>query len=152
MKLSSKGRYGLKAMFELALNNGNDPVPLNFIAKKQGISEQYLEQIFSNLRKSGLITSVRGTQGGYLLSKSASGITVGNILEALEGPVTLSACVSDDDICDNSETCVTKNVWTKIKNGMEEVLHSITLQNMIDDYYLANNKNDYINIIRDKRL
>lgn len=134
MKLTSKGRYGLKAMFELALNSGDSPVPLNIIAKKQDISEQYLEQIFSNLKKSGLITSVRGTQGGYLLAKIPEDITVGDVLEALEGPVTLSACVVDEGVCDNSDMCVTKSVWVRIKDGMEEVLNSVTLQDMIDDY------------------
>lgn len=149
MKLSSRGRYGLKAMFELALNDGSGPVPLKLIAKRQGISEQYLEQIFSNLKKSELITSVRGTQGGYLLSKEAEHITVGDIIEALEGSVSLSACVLDDDVCDNSDICVTKNVWTKVKEGMEEVLHSITLQDMLDDYNDVKKESDYINIIKE---
>ena len=134
MKLSTKGRYGLKAMFELSLNQENGPVPLKLIAKKQNISDQYLEQIFSKLRKSGLVQSVRGAQGGYLLAKDASNITVGDILTVLEGPISLSDCVLDEDVCENSSICVTKVVWEKMKKGIDEVVNSITLQDMINDY------------------
>lgn len=81
MKLSTKGRYGLKAMFELSINKNKGPLPLKLIAKNQSISEQYLEQIFSTLKKSGLIKSVRGAQGGYLLNKEAKDISVGDILK-----------------------------------------------------------------------
>ncbi len=150
MKLSTKGRYGLKAMFELSLHEQNGPVPLKHIAKKQNISEQYLEQIFSNLRKSNLVKSVRGSQGGYLLAKKAIDITVGDILTVLEGPVSLSDCVLDEDKCENSDKCVTKVVWEKIKKGIEDVIDSITLQDMIDDYNknkLDNDINDIINLI-----
>ena len=86
MKLSTKGKYGLKAMFELAVSgNEKDPVPLKYIANRQEISDQYLEQIFSSLKKAGLVKSVRGAQGGYFLSKPASEITVADILRVLEG-------------------------------------------------------------------
>ena len=134
MKLSTKGRYGLKAMFELSITQTSGPVPLKYIAKRQSISDQYLEQIFSALKKSGLVTSVRGAQGGYLLAKEPKDITVGDILTVLEGPVSLSDCVMDEDICENSNCCVTKVVWEKMKKGIEEVIHSITLQDMINDY------------------
>lgn len=134
MKLSTKGRYGLKAMFELSINQSQGPVPLKVIANNQHISEQYLEQIFSKLKKSGIIKSVRGSQGGYLLAKDAKDISVGDILVVLEGPVSLSECVLDEDVCENSGTCVTKIVWEKLKKGIEDVIYSITLQDMINDY------------------
>ncbi len=134
MKLSTKGRYGLKAMFELSLNEDNGPVPLKYIAKKQNISEQYLEQIFSSLKKSGLVKSVRGAQGGYLLAKKPEEIKVGDILVVLEGPISISDCVIDEDICENSNMCVTKVVWEKLKKGIEDVINAINLQDMIDDY------------------
>ncbi|CEI73630.1 MULTISPECIES: RrF2 family transcriptional regulator [Romboutsia] len=134
MKLSTKGRYGLKAMFELSLNEENGPVPLKYIAKKQNISEQYLEQIFSSLKKSGLVKSVRGAQGGYLLAKKPEEIKVGDILVVLEGPISISDCVIDEDICENSNICVTKVVWEKLKKGIEDVINAINLQDMIDDY------------------
>ncbi len=147
MKLSTKGRYGLKAMFELSLHQHNGPVPLKFIAKKQNISEQYLEQIFSCLKKSKLVTSVRGAQGGYLLGKEAKDIRVGDILTVLEGPVSLSDCLLDEDVCENSDKCVTKVVWEKIKKGIEDVVNSITLQDMIDDYNKDKLENDITNLI-----
>lgn len=134
MKLSTKGRYGLKAMFELSLNEENGPVPLKYIAKKQNISEQYLEQIFSSLKKSGLVKSVRGAQGGYLLARKPEDIKVGDILVVLEGPISISDCVIDEDICENSNICVTKVVWEKLKKGIEDVINAINLQDMIDDY------------------
>ena len=146
MKLSTKGRYGLKAMFELALNQDNGPVSLKFIAKKQKISDQYLEQIFSSLKKSGLVKSVRGAQGGYLLSKNAEDITVGDILVVLEGPVALSDCVLDEDVCENPNMCVTKIVWEKMKKGIEDVIDSITLKDMINDYNKNKLENDITNI------
>lgn len=147
MKLSTKGRYGLKAMFELSLNQDNGPVPLKFIAKKQNVSDQYLEQIFSKLKKSGLVKSVRGSQGGYLLGKEAKDITVGDILTVLEGPISLSDCVLDEDVCENSSVCVTKVVWEKMKKGIDEVVNSITLQDMMNDYNKTKLKNDITNLI-----
>lgn len=147
MKLSTKGRYGLKAMFELSLTQNSGPVPLKHIAKKQNISDQYLEQIFSSLKKSGLVKSVRGAQGGYLLAKEPKDITVGDILVVLEGPVSLSDCVLDEDICENSNICVTKIVWEKIKKGIEDVIESITLQDMINDYNKNKLDNDITNLI-----
>lgn len=147
MKLSTKGRYGLKAMFELSLTQNSGPVPLKYIAKKQNISDQYLEQIFSSLKKSGLVKSVRGAQGGYLLAKEPQDITVGDILVVLEGPVSLSDCVLDEDICENSNVCVTKIVWEKIKKGIEDVIESITLQDMINDYNKNKLDNDITNLI-----
>ncbi|MEG1312466.1 MAG: Rrf2 family transcriptional regulator [Romboutsia sp.] len=147
MKLSTKGRYGLKAMFELSLNQDNGPVPLKYIAKKQNVSDQYLEQIFSKLKKSGLVTSVRGSQGGYLLAKEAKYITVGDILTVLEGPISLSDCVLDEDVCENSSVCVTKVVWEKMKKGIDEVINSITLQDMINDYNKNKPENDITNLI-----
>lgn len=147
MKLSTKGRYGLKAMFELSLRQTCGPVPLKQIAQKQNISEQYLEQIFSILKKSGLIKSVRGAQGGYLLVKEPKDITVGDILIVLEGPVSLSDCVLDEDVCENSGKCVTKVVWEKMKKGIEDVINSITLQDMIDDHNKNILENDITNLI-----
>ncbi|MGL4797053.1 MAG: RrF2 family transcriptional regulator [Paraclostridium sp.] len=147
MKLSTKGRYGLKAMFELSLRQAGGPVPLKQIAQKQNISEQYLEQIFSALKKSGLIKSVRGAQGGYLLVKEPKDITVGDILIVLEGPVSLSDCVIDEDVCANSGVCVTKVVWERLKKGIEDVINSITLQDMIDDYNKNKNINDITELI-----
>lgn len=134
MKLSTKGKYGLKAMFELALSSNGEPVSLKYIAKKQGISDQYLEQIFSILKKAGLVKSVRGAQGGYYISKEPCEITVADILRVLEGDMAFTDCLLDKDACENFDSCATKFVWAKIKESIEEVTNSISLQDMIDDY------------------
>ncbi|WP_018589675.1 RrF2 family transcriptional regulator [Terrisporobacter glycolicus] len=143
MKLSTKGKYGLKAIFELSLHVNEGPMPLNMIASKQKIPEQYLEQIFSTLKKSKLITSVRGAQGGYLLNKAPNEVTVGDVLAILEGPVALSQCIIEEGVCENSNDCSTKLVWEKLKKGIEDVLNSITLQDMVDDYNKKNNIKEF---------
>lgn len=142
MRLSTKGRYGLKAMFQLALHYGEGPIPLNNVAQEQKISESYLEQLVATLKKNGFLESVRGAQGGYYLSKSPSEITVGNILRALEGDIAPADCVIDgDDInCERAEYCVTKLVWEKIRDSIDDVVDSITLQDMIDEHNILMSK------------
>lgn len=136
MKLSTKGRYGLKAMFELALHYGEGPIPLKNIAESQEIPESYLEQLVAVLKRNGLATSVRGAQGGYLLSDAPKNITVGDVIRALEGDIAPSDCVLSENIgkCEKQDFCVTKNVWIKIKNSINDVIDSITLQDMVDDF------------------
>jgi len=147
MKLSTKGRYGLKAMFELALHYGEGPISLKSIAENQEISESYLEQLVAVLKKKGLATSVRGAQGGYLLSDDPKNITVGDVIRALEGDIAPSDCVLNENIgkCEKQDFCVTKNVWMKIKNSINDVIDSITLQDMVDDFAKINDdkKNIY---------
>lgn len=145
MKLSTKGRYGLKAMFDLALHYGDGPISLKSIAERQLISDHYLEQLIACLRKAGLVKSVRGAQGGYMLADNPSKITVGDIIRVLEGPLSPSDCVSEDEpsSCDRADCCVTRTVWEKIRLSISEVIDSITLQNMLDDYEKINsNKKD----------
>lgn len=146
MKLSTKGRYGLKAMFELALHYGEGPVALRNIAESQDISEHYLEQLIAVLRKNGLATSVRGAQGGYLLNDEPKNITVGDVIRALEGDIAPSECVLDENLgkCVKEDFCVTKNVWVKIKNSINDVIDSITLQDMVDDFIRTNGKKGYM--------
>lgn len=134
MKLSTKGRYGLMAMFELALEYGNGPIPLKNIAEKQSLSDSYLEQLFSTLRKDGLLNSVRGAQGGYMLARGPHEITVGQILRSLEGDLSPADCASDEAIeCVREDNCATKTVLVKIKNSIDEVIDSITLADMLLD-------------------
>lgn len=134
MKLSTKGRYGLMAMFELALEYGNGPISLKTIALKQELSDNYLEQLFSVLRKDKLLNSVRGSQGGYMLSREPKDITVGDILRSLEGNLAPADCVVDEDNgCYKDDGCATKLVLIKIKNSIDEVVDSITLEDMIKD-------------------
>lgn len=136
MKLSTKGRYGLKAMLELAVHSGEKPMPLKLIAEHQDISEPYLEQLISLLRKSGLVKSVRGAQGGYQLAMPAEEITVGDILRALEGPIAPTDCVSEEENydCERLDYCVTRLIWEKIRDSISNVVDNITLQDMAEEH------------------
>ncbi|RKD27925.1 transcriptional regulator, BadM/Rrf2 family [Caminicella sporogenes DSM 14501] len=146
MKLSTKGRYGLKAMLELALNYGEGPIALNSIAERQNLSVHYLEQLIASLRKAGLVKSVRGAQGGYMLADKPENITVGDVIRTLEGPIAPAECVIEDDNndCSKADYCVTRIIWEKIKVSIDEVIDSITLQNMVDDYKKINDSNSYM--------
>ena len=123
------------AMFQLGLEFGKGPIPLNSIAEEQGLSEAYLEQLFSTLRKDGLIKSVRGAQGGYMLTHEPSKITVGQILRSLEGDMAIADCAGDDPSsdCSKENGCATKLVLVKIKNSIDEVIDSISLKDMMDE-------------------
>lgn len=132
MKLSTKGRYGIKAMLDLALHYGMEPISIKSISKRQNISEYYLEQLFSNLRKANLIKSVRGAQGGYSLEKSPSETNVFEIMEILEGPIEVSECIETEN-CSNIDCCATRLLWVKIKDSIDNVMKSTSLQDMVDD-------------------
>lgn len=134
MKISTKGRYGLRAMLALATNSGGGHLALNAIAESQNISSNYLEQVFSMLRKSGLVKSVKGAQGGYVLANHPANITVGNILRALEGELTVTGN-NEDQTSDNAmEHCLKIAVWDKINASIDSVIDSITLEDLINDY------------------
>lgn len=136
MKLSTKGRYGVKAMVDLAIHYGKQPSSIKNIAERQNISEYYLEQLFSSLRKSELIKSVRGAQGGYMLSRDPKDITVLQIMEVLEGPVEISDCIDENNekSCDNMDCCATRLLWSRIKESIDSVMESTTLEDMLEDY------------------
>lgn len=133
MKLSTKGRYGVKAMVDLAIHYGNSPVSIKTISERQSISEYYLEQLFSPLRKAGLIKSIRGAQGGYVLNREPKDITVADVMNVLEGPIEIAECIEGTE-CDNVDFCATRLLWEKIKNSIDEVMENITLQDIVDDY------------------
>jgi len=133
MKLSTKGRYGVKAMVDLAIHYGGEPISIKTISERQNISEYYLEQLFSPLRKAELIRSIRGAQGGYVLSRSPKDITIAEIMEVLEGPIEISSCL-DEKSCNNVDCCATRLLWAKIKNSIDSVTKSTTLQDILDDY------------------
>jgi len=141
LKLSTKGRYGLKAMYDLALNYGDEPIPLKNIAERQDISEPYLEQLMAILKKEGLVQSVRGAYGGYLLTREPSKITVGDVLRALEGPIGLVDCVLEQDAaeCEKYDSCITRIVWEKIRDSIIKTIDSITLWDMCHE---ISNKNE----------
>ncbi|HPA55499.1 MAG TPA: Rrf2 family transcriptional regulator [Bacillota bacterium] len=143
MILSTKGRYGLKIMYELALNYGEGPMPLKEIAQRQQLSETYLEQLIAHLKKAGLVRSIRGAQGGYELIRKPEEISVGEIIRTLEGPLAPSECVMDDEPeCSKAENCVTRLIWEKIMEGINNVVDSITLNDMVNDYYKLKRKKE----------
>ena len=135
MKFSTRSRYGVRAMFELAIHDIDNPMSLKTIAKNQNLSEHYLEQLMSALRKGGLINSTRGAQGGYVLAKAPKEIRISDIVQILEGPIVPVGCVSQDSdsICDNIENCVTYPIWKKVQEKVIEVLDSITLASLIEN-------------------
>ena len=133
MKLSTRARYGIHAMFELAMRYGLGPQPLKSIAESQSIPEQYLEQLIALLRRGGLVESTRGAQGGYMLSKKPEQITMGELMHVLEGPILLADCLSDEKNCERACACPTKVVWQRLSRSIDDVLYSVTLQDMLDD-------------------
>jgi len=145
MKISTKGHYGVQAMFDLAQHYGEGPISLKSVAERQALSEHYLEQLIAGLRKAGLVKSVRGAQGGYTLSRDPSEIKVGDIVRVLEGPIAPVECVNDDDSeqCMKAEFCITKNVWEKVKDSIEDVLDSISLADMCKDAEKAKMNKDF---------
>ena len=137
MKISTKGRYGVAAMYDLAMNYGQGPISLKSIAQRQKISENYLEQLVSTLRKAGYVKSIRGAQGGYTLSKEPAQISVGDIIRVLEGPIALVDCLlshSDDhNCCEREDICVTRDVWAKVCDSISLVVDSISLADLCRD-------------------
>ena len=140
MKFSTKGRYGLRAMIDLAVHSKGEHVALCSIAERQGISTNYLEQVFSLLRKSGLVKSVKGAQGGYILSESPADLKVGRILRALEGPISVIDNAAEN--ADNNETiiqrCLRINVWDKMNDSLNGLIDSMTLEDLADNYRKKN--------------
>lgn len=133
MKISTKGRYALRLMIDLAMNDAGSPIRIRDVAERQGISDKYLEQIISVLNKAGYVKSVRGPQGGYLLKKKPQEYTVGMILRLTEGSLAPVACVEEDDIdCEQQSGCATYILWKKISDAINGVVDTVTLKDLVD--------------------
>lgn len=145
MKFSTKSRYGLRAMIELSLNYNQGPVSVKTIAEHQDISEAYLEQIMSGLTRRGLAKSIRGVQGGYLLARNPARIKVGDIIRALEGPIVPVECVNKQDPieCERYGKCVSRIVWEKVRDVVDEALDSLTLQDLNEDLTRLENSENH---------
>ena len=143
MRLSTKGRYGLRAVVDLAVHATESAVSISSIAKRQGLSESYLEQLIAKLKKAGIVTSIRGTNGGYQLAKPPQEISVGDILRALEGRLCVVECPENHE-CDNYDSCVTKYVWKRINDSINKVVDTMTLEEVISNGCrgLSPDKND----------
>lgn len=134
MKLSTKGRYGLRAMLDLAVSSAGDHVSLYNIAERQGVSENYLEQVFSALRKAGLVKSIKGAQGGYILAQQPSKTTVGTILRALEGDLSVVDEEKENAAGNLVIRCIKSKVWDRMNESLNKVVDSITLEDLLLDY------------------
>ena len=132
MKLSTRTRYGIRAILELAKNDGNGPLQIKTIAQHQDISVKYLEQLMTILKSSGFVRSIRGSKGGYLLARAPNEIRLNEVFNCLEGLVTTVDCVRDSHYCQRTADCVTRQVWTQVQNAIKNVLQSITLQDLVD--------------------
>ena len=133
MKLSTRGRYGIHAMYDLAVHYSEGPQSIKSIAARQGIPEAYLEQLIAVLRREKLVLSNRGAQGGYRLARSPEEITVGDVLRALEGGLNLVECLDEEDACGKSCACPSRIVWLKLRDGLNQIVDGITLRDMIEE-------------------
>ena len=133
MKISTKGRYAVRVMLDLALNNNGECIKVKEIAARQGISEKYLEQIIAVLNKAGYVKSVRGAQGGYRIAKDPADYTVGMILRLTEGSLAPVACLEDGaDICERCDTCETLEVWQELYNAVNKVVDGVTIADLVE--------------------
>ena len=130
MKLSTRGRYGIHAMYDLAVHYGDGPQSIKSIAERQTIPEAYLEQLIALLRREGLVISNRGAQGGYMLSRPPGEITVGDILRSLEGGLTLLDCLEGEYDCPLRKQCRTQQVWSGLEDAMASYLGGISLRDL----------------------
>ena len=135
MKLSTKGRYGLRALIDLAQYSGNEPVSITSIAGRQEISERYLEQLMALLKKEGLVKSIRGAGGGYVLAKDLSEISVGDVLRALEGSLDPVECsgLNPEEGCKAADICVTKYVWQRINDSINQTVDEMRLDELVEE-------------------
>ena len=144
MKLSTRTRYAVRAIIELAQNDGKRPLQLKIIAKRQDISVKYLEQLMTSLRSGGFVRSVRGSKGGYVLAKPPEQITLNEVLYCLEGPISTVECVENEDYCGRAADCAARQVWAKVEQAIDNVLKSITLKDIVDQ--TKNNENLFYQI------
>lgn len=134
MKFSTKGRYGLRAMIDLAVYSEKEPVSIQSIAIRQNISERYLEQLMAKLKKADLVTSIRGAGGGYQLTRSAKEISVGDILRALEGDLRAVTCSGQDGegSCEKADLCVSRYVWQRVNESIENTVDTMYLEQLVE--------------------
>jgi Rrf2 family cysteine metabolism transcriptional repressor len=132
MKLSTRTRYGIRAMLQLAQNYGKGPLQLKIIARDQEISVKYLEQLMTVLKAAGFVKTVRGNNGGYVLAKTPSQIKISDCFDCLEGPLITTECVNNKKSCSRNSDCVTRLLWAEVQNAVRTILESTTLQDLVD--------------------
>lgn len=134
MKLTSKGRYAVTAILDIALNTENGPVSLADISERQHISLSYLEQLFAKLRRHGLVKSVRGPGGGYQLGQPSNKISIGMIIAAVNENITVTRCLGQGD-CKGGQQCLTHSLWDELSQRIENFLNEITLAELVEKHY-----------------
>ena len=132
MKLSTRGRYATRALLDLALHQGEEPVLLRDIAQREQISLRYLEHLITPLIAAGIVLSTRGPRGGVSLAKPPEEIRLSKVIQLLEGSIAPAECVNNPEICPRSELCVTRDIWGELKKAMNGVLESTTLQDLVE--------------------
>jgi Rrf2 family protein len=132
MKLSTRTRYGIRAVIELAQHESDRPLQLKLIAERQEISIKYLEQLMSLLRSAGFVRSVRGSRGGYVLARPANQIRLSEVFRSLEGTVTTTECIEDTDACERSADCVAREMWMEVEAAIHQVLDATTLADLVE--------------------
>jgi len=143
MKLSTKSRYGTRAIIDIAQNSENGKTMLKDISARQSLSPKYLDHILSAMRRAGIIKNIRGKGGGYILSRSPSRITVKDIVEAVDGEFQPVECLSNIELCDKVPFCGTRDVWLKMKEAVDVVLEEATLQSLLEKNSLNKNLSNY---------
>lgn len=138
MKISTKGRYALRLMLDLALNQDGGPVSLRDVAGRQGISEKYLEQLVSPLTRGGLLRSIRGAAGGYLLTREPREYTAGEIIRTQEGSLAPVECAEGAGCCEREEGCATVELYRRIKAAVDSVVDSVTLADLMAEHRAKN--------------
>lgn len=143
MKISTKGRYGLRILIDLAMHDPEKPRMIKDIAKSQQISEKYISRLVIELRRAKLIRSVRGVKGGFYLAKPPEKITLLEVLETMEGPISLVDCVRSPQICEHANNCPSRNVWAELNSGIQELTQKITLDDILSTRH-QHGDSDYV--------
>lgn len=144
MKLSSRTRYGMRAILELALEYGNAPLQIKTIAQREDISNKYLEQLIAMLKSAGLVRSIRGPRGGYLLAKPPAEIQLKDVFTTLEGPMISAECIEHPEFCPRCMDCVTRDIWQDLQNAINGVLESVTLADLVEKTKSSKENNYHI--------
>jgi Rrf2 family protein len=132
MKISTKGRYGLRLLIDVALHQDKGPVILRDIAERQSISEKYLWQVITPLKSAGIVASVRGAHGGYTLAREPDAISLLDVVSALEGPVTLVDCVDKAEACNRNAECAARDVWSTLGARLRDMMAAISLKDLVE--------------------
>ena len=144
MRISTKGRYGLRTLMDIAMHQNKGAVTLNDIAKRQEISVKYLWQVINPLKTSGLLNVTRGAKGGYVLARRPEEITMLDIVTILEGPLSLVECLTTEDFCNRIDSCVARSVWHEVNQVVQKALSGITLAEVLRRYVDSADVNNYV--------